>query len=233
LAYRFPETKARALVVEWQQTRSDGLFSDILTEIGEMIDKLIWASGLPDFMEVDEVRQILRIKLFRALPHFKPERGSKLFSFLSCVVGNQLCSIKKKSLKEASRGNVSFELLTALELEGLNRGRRIKRRLLTSGTALGKKISSHKLRLRLNTPRGYAITTLARIWIVRRKRSMSAPIYISRRGATKLFDERDYRTYMNRHDPEPDAFLIFGKKLTPLFLVERPEDKSRISQTKE
>ena len=51
----------------------------------------------------------------------------------------------------------------------------------------------------------------------------SASIYCTRNSAKRLTGQKDYRTFINRHDPEPDAFLLFGKRTVPIYLVNSGE----------
>jgi hypothetical protein len=54
---------------------------------------------------------------------------------------------------------------------------------------------------------------------------MSTPIFCTRNRAWRLYQEKDYRTFLNRHRPEPDAFLLFGRRKIPLYLLESPPDQ--------
>lgn len=58
----------------------------------------------------------------------------------------------------------------------------------------------------------------------------SAPIFVTRNGAARAYQERDYRTLLNRlNHPKPDAFLLLGKRTVPLYLINSEEP----SKTKE
>lgn len=51
-------------------------------------------------------------------------------------------------------------------------------------------------------------------------------VYATRNSAAKLLGEGDYRTFVHRHNhPEPDAYLLRGKKLVPLDRIASPDEQ--------
>lgn len=74
-----------------------------------MVDRLIGASGILDFWEYDEVRQHLHVKLWRALPKFDPSRGSRLFSYMTCVLQRQIITLKKISVARSANVHISLD----------------------------------------------------------------------------------------------------------------------------
>jgi hypothetical protein len=51
-------------------------------------------------------------------------------------------------------------------------------------------------------------------------------IYATRNSAARLLGEGDYRTFLHRHNhPEPDAFLLRGKRLVPLFRIASSDER--------
>lgn len=56
---------------------------------------------------------------------------------------------------------------------------------------------------------------------------MSNPsFFVTRNAASRLMQERDYRTWAARNrNLEPDAFLLRGKQLVPLYRIASSEEQ--------
>jgi hypothetical protein len=105
--FQFPETEAREKVILWKSLRhtdkrkADQIFEDILSLCDPMIMTLLNAKQLGKYMEIGEAMQLVHIKLFRyILPGYKPETGSRLYSWLTACIGNK---VKDLQAETASR----------------------------------------------------------------------------------------------------------------------------------
>jgi DNA-directed RNA polymerase specialized sigma24 family protein len=96
------------MVMEYQRSRCDKLFAQILTEIEPMTERMIFASGALDFYPIDELRQAVRLRLWKALHRFDASKGSKLYSYLCATVQNALFDEKKRSAVRAQNWKMIY-----------------------------------------------------------------------------------------------------------------------------
>jgi hypothetical protein len=98
--FNFPEDRCKALVIDWQKTRCDHTFEDILKLVAPLNNILLNRKQIHKYCDMDECHQELAIKLFKILPKFNPDRGSKLFSYLQCCLSRRILNFAINSAKE-------------------------------------------------------------------------------------------------------------------------------------
>jgi hypothetical protein len=85
----FDEARIAPLILEWQQTREETLFSQIVEGSLDLIQTIIRHHHFFDYDEVDALTNDCVLKLRKALPKFQPARG-RAFSFISVAVKHYL-----------------------------------------------------------------------------------------------------------------------------------------------
>jgi hypothetical protein len=98
--FTFPENQCKALVIEWQKTRCDRTFEEILKLVVPLNNILLNKKQIQKYCDMDECHQELAIKLFKILPKFDASRGSKLFSYLQCCLSRRIMNFAINSAKE-------------------------------------------------------------------------------------------------------------------------------------
>jgi hypothetical protein len=98
----FDEVVIKALVLDWQEDKSEATFEKILQLIDGMVHAIVYTRGIHRYEDMDEIMQKLRIKIWRVLDMFDVERGS-IHNFLTIVVHNTLGHINTELINRAAR----------------------------------------------------------------------------------------------------------------------------------
>jgi hypothetical protein len=107
-AFKFDEENTLPLVLEYQKTRCEIVLAKILDKCDDMIRRKIFSSSVWQFMELEEIVSLIKTKIWRGLPLYKPSRAP-LFSFLTNVIQNKIKQIQIDTAKAPRQPSIDDE----------------------------------------------------------------------------------------------------------------------------
>lgn len=104
----FDEQLTKELVKNWQHIKSDLILEQIFKQTDRLLRALIFARGIYQYMELQEIISMIQTKIWRGLHLFDPERGT-LHNFLTRVIHNRISQAQIDTSKNTRHASMDDE----------------------------------------------------------------------------------------------------------------------------
>ena len=111
--FEFNESEAVALLLEYRRTNDEWIFAAFIKLVDPLSEIILNKRGLHDRTDRDELMNSIRLKIWKGLRLWDASRGSKLYSWLQCLIGRMAIQAWHKAYDQPMT-----ESLDALDEEG-------------------------------------------------------------------------------------------------------------------